>query len=84
MRFRFLAVLFALGTVGGFASGFASLSHHSQCRHAWMEEHASQTCAPCPASVVAPAPSRTEAPAPSRTEAPAPSNAETPPPPGAR
>ncbi|MFL5344207.1 MAG: hypothetical protein ACJ8AT_05410 [Hyalangium sp.] len=84
-RFRFLAVLFALGTVGGYASGFASLSHHSQCRRAWMEERAAQTCAPCPASTVAPAPSRLEAPVPSRPEAPAPANnAEAPPPPAAR
>jgi len=81
MRFRFLTVLFALGTIGGYAHGFASLSHHSQCRHAWMEERAAptSTCAPCPASTVAaPAPPRVEAPAP------APANTETPPPPGAR
>lgn len=84
-RFRFLAVLFALGTVGGYASGFSSLRHHSECRRAWMEERAPQTCAPCPAvTVVTPAPTRIEAPAPARAEAPAPSNAEAPPPPAAR
>jgi hypothetical protein len=76
MRLRILTVLFALGTVGGYASGFSSLNHRSQCRRAWMEERTSQTCQPCSASAVAPAPVR--------TEAPAPPSAETPPPPDAR
>jgi hypothetical protein len=59
MRRRILAVLFALGAVGGYTSGFASLRAHSQCRHAWMEERAPSqtTCAPCPASAEPPTPS---------------------------
>jgi hypothetical protein len=48
MRRRLVIALLALGTIGGYASGFASLRHHSECRRAWMEEHASQTCPPCP------------------------------------
>jgi hypothetical protein len=57
MRRRILVVLFALGTIGGFGSGFASLRNRSQCRRAWMEERAPQACAPCPASAEAPTPS---------------------------
>ena len=54
MRRRLLSVLFALGTVGGYASGFASLHHRSQCHRAWMEERAE---APTPPSAEAPLPS---------------------------
>lgn len=56
MRRRILIVLLALGTVGGYASGFASLRHRSHCRRAWMEERASQTCPPCSARAEAPTP----------------------------
>jgi hypothetical protein len=54
MRRRILVVLLALGTVGGYASGFSSLRHHAQCHRAWMEERAAQTCTPCPGSAEAP------------------------------
>jgi hypothetical protein len=33
MRRRILNVLLALGPGGGYASGFSSLRHRSQCRH---------------------------------------------------
>jgi hypothetical protein len=56
MRRRLLIVLLALGTVGGYASGFSSLHHRAQCRRAWMEERAAQTCTPCPGSAEAPTP----------------------------
>ena len=67
MRRRILITLLALGTVGGYTSGFASLrsrSHH--CRSAWteLEQHASQTCAPCPGSFQAPTPTSAEPPTP--------------------
>ncbi len=34
MRRRILIALLALGTVGGYASGFASLKYRSHCRRA--------------------------------------------------
>jgi hypothetical protein len=49
MRRRILIALLALGTVGGYASGFASLKYRSHCRRAWMEQRA-------PASAEAPTP----------------------------
>ena len=71
MRHRILVVLFVMGTVGGYASGFASLRHRSQCR-AWPEERAASQCAPCPAS------------APAAVSPPAAASPEAPVPPGAR
>jgi hypothetical protein len=56
MRRRILVVLLALGTVGGYASGIASLRYRSHCRRAWMEARTSQTCPPCPASAEVPTP----------------------------
>ncbi len=52
MRRRFIIALLALGTVGGYASGFASLRYRSHCRSVWTEARARHTCPPCPASVV--------------------------------
>jgi hypothetical protein len=61
MRRRILIVLLALGTVGGYSSGVASLRYRSHCRKAaWMESQSRsyQTCPPCPAtSAQAPTPS---------------------------
>jgi hypothetical protein len=64
MRRRILIALLALGTVGGYASGFASLKYRSHCRRAWMEQRAYQTCAPCPSSFQARAPASAEPPTP--------------------
>jgi hypothetical protein len=47
MRRRILIVLFALGTVGGYSSGIASLRHRSHCRGSWKESRAE---APPPSS----------------------------------
>ncbi|MBN1203636.1 MAG: hypothetical protein JXB05_01760 [Myxococcaceae bacterium] len=55
MRRRILVVLLALGTVGGYASGIASLRYRSHCRRAWTEARTSQACPPC-ASTTAQAP----------------------------
>jgi hypothetical protein len=56
MRRRILITLLALGTVGGYASGFASLKYRSShCRRAWMEQRAPQ--APAPSSAEPPMPS---------------------------
>ena len=50
MRRHILITLLALGTVGGYASGFASLKHRSSpCRRAWMEQRAQPPHAPGPA-----------------------------------
>jgi hypothetical protein len=57
MRRRILIVLLALGTVGGYSSGIASLRYRSHCRKAWMESRASHRYAPPPGSVEAPLPS---------------------------
>ncbi|WP_157231768.1 hypothetical protein [Hyalangium minutum] len=65
MRRRIVIVLLALGTVGGYVSGFTSLRSRSHCRRAWMEERASTTCAPCPSSPQAPTTASAEAPTPS-------------------
>jgi hypothetical protein len=64
MRHRILIALFALGTIGGFASGFHSLRHRGECRRSWMEERASRTCTPCPTSAEAPSAPSTQAPPP--------------------
>lgn len=47
MRRRLLIVLLALGTVGGYSSGIASLRYRKHCRRAWSEAHAARTCPPC-------------------------------------
>jgi hypothetical protein len=57
MRRRILIVLFALGTVGGYSSGFASLRHRSHCRGAWQESRMSYQHAPYAESAEAPPPS---------------------------
>ncbi|MDY7230495.1 hypothetical protein [Hyalangium rubrum] len=56
MRRRILIVLLALGTVGGYASGIASLRYRSHCRRAWMEARTPHQCPPCSGSAEAPAP----------------------------
>jgi hypothetical protein len=65
MRRRIIIGLLALGTVGGYASGFASLRYRSHCRSAWTEQRAYSHCAPCPGSTQAPASPSAEAPTPS-------------------
>ena len=58
MRRRVLIVLLALGTVGGYSSGIASLRYRSHCRKAaWMEARSAYTCPPCSARAEAPPPS---------------------------
>ncbi len=65
MRRRILITLLALGTVGGYASGFASMKYRSShCRRAWMEQRTSQQCAPCPSSFQAHAPESAGTPTP--------------------
>jgi hypothetical protein len=44
-RHRLLVVLLALGTVGGYASGFASLSCRAHARRAAFERHVAHVCA---------------------------------------
>ena len=44
MRRRIAIVLLAIGTVGGYASGFASLSHCRAHRRAAWEHHMAQVC----------------------------------------
>jgi hypothetical protein len=44
MKRRILVVLLALGTIGGYASGFASLSRHHEGRRAAFERHVAQIC----------------------------------------
>jgi hypothetical protein len=39
MRRRILIVLLALGTIGGYSSGIASLRYRSHCRKAWTHAH---------------------------------------------
>jgi hypothetical protein len=57
MRRRVLVVLLALGTVGGYASGIASLRYRSKCHRGWTEARTAQTCPPCSAQAEAPTPS---------------------------
>jgi hypothetical protein len=38
MRRRLLIALLALGTVGGYASGFASMARRARC-HSWSRHH---------------------------------------------
>jgi hypothetical protein len=57
MRRRILVVLLALGTVGGYSSGIASLRHRSHCRKAWTESRTAPGYAPFQERVETPAPS---------------------------
>jgi hypothetical protein len=44
MKRRILIALLALGTIGGFVSGFCSLRHHHQGRRAAFERHDASVC----------------------------------------
>lgn len=44
MRRKLLIALLALGTVGGYASGFASLRHCNNARRQAFEQHVAQVC----------------------------------------
>jgi hypothetical protein len=44
MRRRILIALLALGTVGGFASGFCSMGYHHHQRQAAWERHVADVC----------------------------------------
>jgi hypothetical protein len=44
MRRRLLIGLLALGTVGGYGMGFASMRCHARERHARFEEHLAKVC----------------------------------------
>ena len=44
MKRRILVVLLAIGTVGGYASGFASLAHCKHERRAAFERHVAKVC----------------------------------------
>lgn len=44
MKRPLLIALLTLGTVGGFAHGFASLRHHHHHRRAHFERHVAQVC----------------------------------------
>jgi hypothetical protein len=44
MRRRIAIVLLALGTVGGYASGFASLRHCRSAHRAAWEHHVAKVC----------------------------------------
>ena len=65
MRRRIVIALLALGTVGGYASGFASLRYGSHCRHGWGEQRAYSSCTPCPGNAQAPVAPSAEDPTPS-------------------
>ncbi|XXF80107.1 hypothetical protein P2318_10260 [Myxococcaceae bacterium GXIMD 01537] len=54
MRHRILVVLLALGTVGGYASGFAHLARRGQACPGWAAR-AQPSCAPCPSAEPPPA-----------------------------
>ena len=56
MRRRVLIVLLALGTIGGYSSGIASLRYRKHCRKAWMEARTSQPYAPYHPRAEAPPP----------------------------
>lgn len=72
MRRRLLIVLLALGTVGGYASGFAQVARHRHHCHAWedrwdsrgpresWESRPSRWSAPPPAEAPAAPPASTE------------------------
>ena len=44
MKRRLAIVLLTLGTIGGYASGFASLKCHSHKRRQAFEDHVAQIC----------------------------------------
>jgi hypothetical protein len=44
MKRRILMVLFALGAIGGFGSGFCRAHHRMAARHAAFEAHVAQVC----------------------------------------
>lgn len=44
MKRKLLIAVLALGTVGGFASGFRSLRCHHQSRRAAFENHVADVC----------------------------------------
>jgi hypothetical protein len=44
MRRRLAIVLLTLGTIGGYAAGFAGLSCHHQSRRQAFEQHIAQVC----------------------------------------
>lgn len=44
MRRKLLIAVLALGTVGGYASGFASLRHCQKGRHQAFEQHVAKVC----------------------------------------
>lgn len=44
MRRRLAIVLLTLGTIGGYASGFASLRCHSHARRQAFENHIADVC----------------------------------------
>jgi hypothetical protein len=45
MKRRLLIALLALGTVGGYGAGFASMSCHAHARRAAFERHVANVCA---------------------------------------
>ena len=45
MRRRLAIVLLSIGTLGGFASGFASMRHCHNQRRSSFERHVAQICA---------------------------------------
>jgi len=45
MKRTILIVLFALGTVGGYATGFASLRHCQRAHRGAFERHVAKVCA---------------------------------------
>ncbi|HEX8698748.1 MAG TPA: hypothetical protein VF815_07920 [Myxococcaceae bacterium] len=57
MKRRILIVLLALGTVGGYSSGIASLRYRKHCRKAWTESRTSHTYVPYSERAEAPPPS---------------------------
>jgi hypothetical protein len=44
MRRRILIVLLALGTIGGYGAGIASLRCHGRWRRAAFEQHVARVC----------------------------------------
>ncbi len=44
MKRKIIIALLALGTVGGFAAGFAHLGCRAHARHEAMERHIAQLC----------------------------------------
>lgn len=44
MKRRILIVLLAIGAIGGYAAGFASVACHAHARHARFEQHVAKLC----------------------------------------